>query len=94
MQQILNDQKLFPMEAVIVEQFHSWQISQLKQGGVDFIIAETLPSVEEATGIARALQRSCPPYFISFVISRDGRVLDGCCGTNEQHLNYLVNYQQ
>jgi len=59
------------------EQFHGWQIDQLMQGGVDFIIAETLPAVEEATGMAKALEKSGLPYFISFVISRDGRVLDG-----------------
>ena len=59
------------------EQFHTWQIEQLKQGGVDFLIAETLPAVEEAVGIARALERSGLPYFMSFVISRDGFVLDG-----------------
>jgi len=59
------------------ESFHAWQIGQLKRGGVDFIIAETLPAVGEAIGIARAAARAGLPYFISFVISRDGRVLDG-----------------
>jgi homocysteine S-methyltransferase len=59
------------------ESFHGWQIDQLRQGGVDFLIAQTLPSVEEAVGIAHAMAKSGLPYFISFVISRDGRVLDG-----------------
>jgi homocysteine S-methyltransferase len=59
------------------QKFHSWQLGQLKQGGVDFLIAETLPSVEEAIGIARAMEATGLPYFMSFVISRDGRVLDG-----------------
>jgi homocysteine S-methyltransferase len=57
--------------------FHSWQLGQLKQGGVDFLIAETLPAVEEAIGIAKAMEATGLPYFMSFVISRDGRVLDG-----------------
>jgi homocysteine S-methyltransferase len=65
------------LSAETAEQFHSWQIEQLRQGGVDFIIAETLPAVEEAIGIARAIQKTGLPYFISFVISRDGRLLDG-----------------
>jgi S-methylmethionine-dependent homocysteine/selenocysteine methylase len=83
------------------EQFHTWQIEQLKQGGVDFIIAETLPSVDEATGIAKALERSGLPYFMSFVISRHGRVLDGTsldiaiktidANTQRQPLGYMIN---
>ena len=69
-----------PQEALSAneaEQFHRWQIEQLKQGGVDFIIAETLPNIEEAVGIAKAIESSGLPYFISFVISRDGCLLDG-----------------
>jgi len=65
------------LSASEAEQFHSWQIEQLKQGGADFLIAETLPGVAEAIGIAKALERSGLPYFMSFVISRDGFVLDG-----------------
>jgi len=93
-----------PQEALTTaqaEQFHSWQIEQLKQGGVDFIIAETLPNVDEAMGIARAIENTGLPYFISFVISRDGRVLDGTdlntaikridAYTQRQPLGYMVN---
>jgi S-methylmethionine-dependent homocysteine/selenocysteine methylase len=93
-----------PQEALSTaqaEEFHAWQIGQLKQGGVDFIIAETLPSVDEAVGIARAIERSGLPYFISFVISRDGRVLDGTAlntavqlidtNTRQRPLGFMVN---
>ncbi len=93
-----------PQEALTAaqaEQFHGWQIEQLKQGGVDFIIAETLPNVEEAMGIARAIESAGLPYFISFVISRDGRVLDGTnlntaikridAYTRQQPLGFMVN---
>lgn len=59
------------------EEFHSWQIKQLVDGGVDFLIVETIPRVNEALGIAKAMSRFNVPYFISFVISRDGNVLDG-----------------
>ena len=89
------------LSAMQAEQFHSWQIEQLKLGGVDFIIAETLPNVEEAIGIARAIERTGLPYFISFVISRDGRVLDGTDldkaikrvdkSTHQQALGFMVN---
>lgn len=93
-----------PQEAlstVEAEQFHKWQIEQLKQGGVDFIIAETLPNIEEAIGIARAIESSGLPYFISFVISRDGCVLDGTDlntaiklideNTRQRPLGFMVN---
>jgi S-methylmethionine-dependent homocysteine/selenocysteine methylase len=69
-----------PEEALSAEdaqEFHSWQINELVKGGVDFLIAETLPSIHEALGIARAMQSTGIPYIISFVISRDGFVLDG-----------------
>ena len=59
------------------EQFHAWQIDQLTQNGVDFLVAETLPAVPEAIGMARAMAKTGLPYVISFVIDRNGLVLDG-----------------
>ena len=59
------------------EKYHSWQIEELVTGGVDFIIAETLPSLQESIGIAKAISRYDIPYFISYVIGRDGKILDG-----------------
>lgn len=56
--------------------FHSWQIEKLYSAGVDFIIAETLPSIEEAKGIALALEQFNVPYFVSFVINRKAQLLD------------------
>jgi homocysteine S-methyltransferase len=89
------------LSATEAEEFHGWQLDQLKQGGVDFLIAETLPNVEEAIGISRAIERTGLPYFISFVISRDGRVLDGTDlhtaiktideSTGRQPLGYMIN---
>lgn len=89
------------LSAAQAEQFHAWQIEQLKQGGVDFLIAETLPNVDEAMGIAKAIERSGLPYFISFVISRDCKVLDGTdlntaikrvdANTQRQPLGFMVN---
>jgi len=65
------------LSAAESELFHAWQIAQLAIAGVDFLIAQTLPSVEEAKGIAKAMELTGLPYVISFVISRDGSVLDG-----------------
>jgi homocysteine S-methyltransferase len=59
------------------ELFHAWQIDQLVKGEVDFIIAETIPTVKEALGIAKCFERIELPYIIGFVISRDGLILDG-----------------
>lgn len=89
------------LSAAEAQQFHSWQIDQLAGAGVDFLIAETLPNVEEAKGIAKAMEVTGLPYIISFVISRDGRVLDGTglneavdsidSETNQKPLGYMVN---
>jgi len=83
------------------QEFHSWQIEQLVKGGIDFLIAETLPNVQEALGIAKAMQSTRIPYIISFVISRDGCVLDGTSldeaiglidsNTDIKPLGYTVN---
>lgn len=55
-------------------EFHREQIQQLI--GADFLIAQTIPSLSEATGIAQAMSLTGRPYIISFVIARDGRILD------------------
>lgn len=83
------------------ERFHSWQIERLAQAGVDFLMAATLPNIDEAAGIARAMGRTGVPYIISFVIGSDGRVLDGTslwdavhrvdASTGTQPLCYMVN---
>lgn len=59
------------------QKFHTWQIEQLVLGGVDYLIAETLPNVKEALGIAKAMELTKIPYIISFVIDRNGLILDG-----------------
>jgi homocysteine S-methyltransferase len=69
-----------PEEALSTKQarnFHAWQIAELAAGGVDFLLAQTLPSVEEALGIAQAMSDTGLPYCLSFVIGHDGKVLDG-----------------
>lgn len=58
------------------EDYHRWQIEELVTSGVDFIIAETLPNHLEGLGIARAMSKFETPYFLSFVIDRDGLILD------------------
>lgn len=57
--------------------FHAWQIRRLAAAGVDFLLGATLPAVSEAAGMALAMAQTQIPYIISFVINRQGRVLDG-----------------
>jgi len=59
------------------EGFHFWQIAELAKAGVDFILAATLPALPEAIGIARAIDRTNIPSIISFVINKEGKILDG-----------------
>jgi len=81
--------------------YHSWQIQQLAKGGVDLIIAETLPNSNEALGMATCLASAGVPYIISFVIARNGLILDGTKlidaihtideGVDNQPLGYSIN---
>ena len=59
------------------EQFHAKQAKELGETGLDFLLAQTIPAISEAEGIARAMIASGLPAIISFCINRDGRVLDG-----------------
>ena len=57
--------------------FHKWQVDQLAQTGLDVLLAQTMPAIPEATGLARAMADTGHPYIISFVINRHGEVFDG-----------------
>ncbi len=59
------------------EDFHSTQIEELASSQAEFLLSQTLPSVPEALGIARAMGQSDTPYIISFCTGTDGKVLDG-----------------
>lgn len=59
------------------ENFHSVQAGQLAASGVDCLIAQTIPSVEEAEGMARAMLATGCPSVIGFCINSQGCVLDG-----------------
>jgi len=81
--------------------FHAWQVDQLAGAGVDVLMAVTLPAINEALGLAQAMERSGLPYIISFVIARNGYLLDGTAlaeaiatidqATDRQPLGYTVN---
>ena len=59
------------------ERFHTPQINELASSNADFLQALTLPSVDEALGIARAMSATGRNYVISFCVGIDGNILDG-----------------
>ncbi|MCB2147056.1 MAG: homocysteine S-methyltransferase family protein [Deltaproteobacteria bacterium] len=59
------------------EAFHRPQARSLAAAGVDYIMAATLPALTEAIGLARMLASLPVPYIISFIVRRDGSILDG-----------------
>ena len=56
---------------------HAWQADELSQAGADYLMAATIPAVDEAAGLAQAMARTGPPYIVSFVLNRQSRILDG-----------------
>jgi S-methylmethionine-dependent homocysteine/selenocysteine methylase len=69
-----------PSEALETEDahhFHRWQAKRLAKTGADFLLAATLPALSEARGLARALAETGKPYVVSFVVRREGTLLDG-----------------
>ncbi len=69
-----------PMEAPDAEtarDYHAWQIEGLAEGGADYLLAATIPALPEAIGLALAMRDSGLPYIVSFVINKDGGLLDG-----------------
>jgi len=59
------------------ERFHAFQVEALAEAGVDCLYASTLPALSEAQGIATAMANTRVPYVLSFVVRRDGGLLDG-----------------
>lgn len=69
-----------PREALGAEaayEFHTPQIRALAASGCDFIQAATLPALSEAIGIAEAMHETGCTGIISFVLRREGTLLDG-----------------
>lgn len=58
-------------------EYHAVQAEVLAASGVDFLYAPTFPAVEEALGVSMAMADTGLSHVVSFVLGRDGRVLDG-----------------
>lgn len=65
------------LDTIAAERFHRPQIEELADTPAGFLLAQTLPAMTEALGIAHAMAATGKPYLISFCTRPDGRVLDG-----------------
>lgn len=65
------------LEEEEAEEFHSWQANLFKEAKVDFLFAGIMPALSEAIGMAKAMEETELPYIISFMIGKDGKLLDG-----------------
>lgn len=68
-----------PVQSLSREQsaeVHAWQIEQLAESPAEVIISQTMPAVSESLGMAARCGESGKDYIISFVIDREGKVLD------------------
>lgn len=69
-----------PSEALAAdasEIYHAWQIGKLAEADVDIIVCQTFPAISEALGVVRSCANAGVDCIMSFVINRDGNVLDG-----------------
>jgi homocysteine S-methyltransferase len=80
--------------------FHAPQAEALASGGVEFLIASTLPAMEEAAGLGRAMGGTSLSFILSFVLRADGALLDGTLfhqavvrldGLSPKPLGHMVN---
>jgi len=57
--------------------FHSWQATLFQEAEVDFLFAGIMPALSEAIGMAKAMEETRLPYIISFMIRKNGKLIDG-----------------
>ena len=65
------------LSAQAARDFHAWQVEELAQAGAEYLMAATLPALEEAKGMAQVMTRTQVPSVISFVTNKQGCLLDG-----------------
>nr|WP_240672711.1 homocysteine S-methyltransferase family protein [Corallococcus coralloides] len=69
-----------PEEALPREEaaaFHAPHVEALARAGVDFLVAQALPALSEAEGLALAMARTGAPFLLSFILRPTGTLLDG-----------------
>lgn len=54
-----------------------WQAEQFEKAEVDYLFAGIMLTLPESIGMAKAMETTDLPYIISFMIRKDGCLLDG-----------------
>ena len=57
--------------------FHQQQTVQFQKEEIDFLFAGIMPEINEAIGMAQAMAETNIPYIISFMLKKDGCLIDG-----------------
>lgn len=57
--------------------FHKHQTIQFQYQKIDFLFAGIMPEINETVGMAKAMADTNIPYIISFMIRKDGCLIDG-----------------
>ncbi len=58
-------------------EFHRQQIAIYKKEKIDFLFAGIMPEMNEALGMAQAMAETKIPYIISFMMTKNGCLMDG-----------------
>lgn len=70
-----SGEKIFSVEEANL--FHKKQVEKFQKEKIDFLFAGIMPEINEAIGMSQAMSESKIPYIISFMIRKDGCLLDG-----------------
>lgn len=70
-----NGEKKFEIKQAF--DFHRKQTSSFENEKIDFLFAGIMPEINEAIGMAQAMAETGIPYIISFMIKKDGCLMDG-----------------
>lgn len=70
-----SNRKYFSIEEAF--NYHLPTLLDFKESEVDYLFAGIMPELTEATGMAKAMETTGLPYIISFMIGRNGRLMDG-----------------
>lgn len=70
-----SGEKILSVDAAY--KYHSVQTREFLNEPVDFLYANIMPEINEVTGMAKAMSETGLPYIISFMIRKNGRLLDG-----------------
>ena len=57
--------------------FHKQQTIQFQKEKIDYLFAGIMPEINETIGMAKAMSETNIPYVISFMLKKDGCLMDG-----------------